>query len=172
MVRANLFSSSSGSSHSTPLGGDHAPRRDSVVVTFESHEEEGGDDMAMSSLGGSPAASGESPGGSPRVIETGDSGISVATTTTTDAESANRSKRWLQFKPTDLLSWRGRKQSPKSPSPDLKPPVSDAKGESLIERDDKVFTVSTKDANMLERIAQRAQDRSLRIRKPHEVRVH
>lgn len=89
--------------------------------------------------------------------------------------SSEKSKSWLQFNPGDFLSRGKKSNSDNTSSPILKPARSGngtsrkSKGESQIEKADKVYTVSAEDASMLERITQRAKDRELRIRKPHEV---
>ena len=57
----------------------------------------------------------------------------------------------------------------KSPADGWKMDISST-GDAQIEKADKVFTVAAKDRSMLERIAQRAHERSLRVRQPHEVR--
>lgn len=91
--------------------------------------------------------------------------------------SSEKSKSWLQFNPGDFLSRGKKSNSDNTSSPILKPARSGngtsrkSKGESQIEKADKVYTVSAEDASMLERITQRAKDRELRIRKPHEVFV-
>lgn len=82
----------------------------------------------------------------------------------------SKSKQWLNFR----LLGKSRREDSRGLSP-LRPIGEawkcgeDARGEMQIERADRVFTVAAKDRSMLERIAHKAKDRALRIRKPHEV---
>ena len=57
------------------------------------------------------------------------------------------------------------------------PPLADTKSKvepenlrsSVIQKADKVFSVTRRDASVLERVGHRAQHAALRVRKPHEV---
>lgn len=94
--------------------------------------------------------------------------------TTEDGASSDKSRGWLQFHPVDFLSRGKKSNSDNSFSPILKTSGNEnrkRKGESQIEKADKVYTVAAKDISMLERISQKAQERALRIQKHHEVGV-
>ena len=98
---------------------------------------------------------------------------SSGASTNNDSDTSTRGKTWLQA-PTDFLRNQVKKYtaSPILNETDIESPrVSKVEGgESMIEKADRVFTVSSRDVSMLERISQRARDRAIQIQRPHEVR--
>ena len=101
--------------------------------------------------------------------------VSTLTSSTSDSSSIDsKSKRKILFKPSDIISFVKRPEDSLSPTPRSDPsksprPRGKGMNDSQIQKANKLFTVSPKDVGVLERIGHRAQQRAIRVRKPHEV---
>ena len=87
-------------------------------------------------------------------------------TSITSADISKKAKGWHHFHPLHRMK---KSHSDTSFSPVLKSTYQKQKGESLVEKADKVYNITAGDASMLERLSQRAQDNALRMQKHHDV---